>query len=131
MIFDVFHGHLVPKIDKVFEENKLLKVLVLNNCTNRLQFLDLHANKALKDHLRANFQKWYVQKVSKQPQKSRIQKMSQAKWCVSAYDSLSSNPQLGINSFKEVGIIAAIENPSAFAEVHCEDDEDTFECLDS
>ena len=76
MIFDVFHEHLVPKSDEVLEKKKLLKVQVPSNCTVRLQILDLSANKALKDHLRANFRQWYAQKVSKQLQKVRIQKMS-------------------------------------------------------
>ena len=36
-----------------------------------------------------------------------------------------------VQKYLKSGIIAVIENPSALAEVECEDDEDPFEYLDS
>ena len=135
VIFDVFRGHLLPEVDEVLEENKLLKVVVPSNCTDRLQPLDLSANKALKDQLRSSFQQWYAQQVSKQLQQGKnledvnvdmrlsVVKELQAKWMVSAYDYLHANPQIGINGFKEAGIVAAIEDPDSIA---VSADEDPF-----
>ena len=51
----VFRGHLVPEVDKVLEENRIMKIIVPSNCTDRLQPLDLSVNKALKDQLRSSF----------------------------------------------------------------------------
>ena len=65
-----------------------------------------------------------------------VLKELQAKWIVSTYDYLSANPQIGINGFKEAGIVAVIEDPSSietripldkveedpFADVESEDD---------
>ena len=141
VIFDVFRGHLVPEVDEVLEENKLLKVVVPSNCTDRLQPLDLSANKALKDQLRASFRQWYAQEVSKQLQEGKnpedisvdmrlsVLKELQAKWLVSAYDYLCANPLIGINGFKNAGIVDAIENFSSGTAT--ERDEDPFTAIDS
>ena len=51
-----------------------------------------------------------------------VVKELQAKWIVSAYDYLCSNPQIGINGFKEAGIVAAIETPHS--------DQDPFDDLE-
>ena len=75
MIFDVFRGHLVPEIDEILEENKLLKVLVPSNCTDRLQPLDLSANKALKT-LEQTFGSGMHKKCPSNYSKTRIQKLS-------------------------------------------------------
>ena len=64
-------GHLVPEVDQLLEENRLLKVVVPSNCTDRLQPLDLSANKALKDQLRSSFRQWYAQEVPKQVQQGK------------------------------------------------------------
>ena len=134
VIFDVFRGHLVPEVDEVLEENRIMKIIVPSNCTDRLQPLDLSVNKALKDQLLSSFRKWYAEQVSLQLQKGKnvedvsvdmrlsVVKELQAKWIVSAYDYLCSNPQIGINGFKEVGIVAAIETPHS--------DQDPFDDLE-
>ena len=145
VIYDVFRGHIAPEVDELFEENKLLKVTVPSNCTDRLQPLDLSANKAVKDHLRSAFQKWYANEVTKQllqgksPEDVRVDmrlpvlKELQAKWIVSTYNYLSANPQIGVNGFKEAGIVTAIEDPSSI-ETRIpldKDEEDPFADLES
>ena len=55
-----------------------------------------------------------------------VVKELQAKWMVSAYDYLHANPQIGINGFKEAGIVAAIEDPDSIA---VSADEDPFSDL--
>ena len=44
-----------------------------------------------------------------------------AKWIVSAYNYLCSNPQIGINGLKEAGIVAAIEALDSVTQ-ECEQD---------
>ena len=61
-----------------------------------------------------------------------VLKELQAKWMVSAYDYLRANPQIGMNGFKEAGIVAAIEDPSVIAVVRgLGSDEDPFADLES
>ena len=61
-----------------------------------------------------------------------ILKELQAKWMVSAYDYLCAIPQLGMNGFKEAGIVVAIEDPDAIAvREKIEGGEDPFTNLES
>ena len=144
VIFDVFRGHRVEDVETVLEDNKLLSVLVPSNCTDLLQPLDLSTNKAMKDHLRANFQTWYAEQVTSQLQQGKkaeevkvdmrlsILKEMQAKWIVSAFDYLRSHPEIGINGFKAAGIVKAIEEPESLVQGNDrEEDEDPFADLDS
>lgn len=43
-----------------------LLFIVPPNCTDRLQPLDISVNKAVKEHLRKQFNNWYSSQVSKQ-----------------------------------------------------------------
>ena len=144
VIFDVFCGHRVEDVETVLEDNKLLSVLVPSNCTDLLQPLDLSTNKAVKDHLRANFQTWYAEQVTSQLQQGKkaeevkvdmrlsILKEMQAKWIVSAFDYLRSHPEIGINGFKTAGIVKAIEEPESLVLSNDkEEDEDPFADSDS
>ena len=144
VIFDVFRGHRVEDVETVLEDNKLLSVLVPSNCTDLLQPLDLSTNKAMKDHLRANFQTCYAEQVTSQLQQGKkaeevkvdmrlsILKEMQAKWIVSAFDYLRSHPEIGINGFKAAGIVKAIEEPESLVLGNDrEEDEDPFADLDS
>ena len=59
VIFDSFKGHQGEEMKSLLLKNNILSVVVLSNCTDHLQPLDLSVNKALKDHLRRSFQTWY------------------------------------------------------------------------
>ena len=71
MILDVFRGHLLPEVDEALEENRIMKIVVPSNCTDRLQPLDLSVNKALKDQLQSSFRKWYAEQVAMQLQQGK------------------------------------------------------------
>ena len=45
VLFDVFKGQCTSKVLKKLEDNNILYVTVPNNCTDRLQPLDLSVNK--------------------------------------------------------------------------------------
>ena len=75
-------------------------VLVLNNCTDKLQPLDLSVNKPAKDYLRKQFHTWYAAKVKDQLEsgknsdevcvdvKMTVIKEVGAHWFISLYDYL-------------------------------------------
>ena len=54
-LFDVFKGQCTAQVMKIFEENNILFVTIPNNCTDRLQPLDLSVNKPAKDFVRTKF----------------------------------------------------------------------------
>jgi len=58
-IYDEFKGQLTPAIFSLLETNNIMVVKVPENCTDRLQAMDLSVNKALKEFLRKIFQIWY------------------------------------------------------------------------
>jgi len=66
MLFDVFKGQYISKVRKLLEDNNILYVTVLGNCTDRLQPLDLSVNKPAKGFLRSKFREWYGNKICKQ-----------------------------------------------------------------
>ena len=68
-LFDVFKGQCTSQVLKILEENSILFVTIPNNCTDRLQPLDLSVNKPAKDFVRARFQDWYGDKICKQLEK--------------------------------------------------------------
>jgi len=47
----------------VLRDNNILMALVPTNCTDRLQPLDVSANKSVKEFLGGKFHKWYAGKV--------------------------------------------------------------------
>ena len=72
-------------------------------------------NKAAKDYLRGQFREWYALQVCSQikgetdtkPVDLRLSiiKPLSAKWIVSMYEYIKSNPALVSNGFKEAGIV--------------------------
>ena len=59
VLFDVFKGQCTSKVLKMLKDDDILYVTVPNNCTDRLQPLDLSVNKLAKDFLQERFQQWY------------------------------------------------------------------------
>ena len=51
---------------KLLDDNHILYITVPNNCTDRLQPLDVSVNKPAKDFLRAKFQEWYGLEICQQ-----------------------------------------------------------------
>ena len=54
VLFDVFKGQCTSKVLKKLEDNNILYVTMPNNCTDRLQPLDLSVNKPQKASYGAN-----------------------------------------------------------------------------
>ena len=121
VVYDAFRGHSGDEVQILLTENHLINAKVPSNCTRQLHPLDLIVNKAVKDKLRWSFTAWYAHQV-KIPIESRqaiedvrvdsklsIMKELEAKWIVSTYDYLKSNPSIVTNGFKAAGIIDAIE----------------------
>ena len=121
MIFDVFKGRMCDSVHTLLESNKILQVLVPNNCTDLLQPLDLSVNKPFKDTLRSKFSEWYAHEVSKQLEAGKqveevqvemrmsVMKELSSRWFISAYDHIRSNPDIVKNGFKKAGITEALE----------------------
>ena len=93
-----------------------------SNCTDLLQPIDLSVNKPFKDYLRAKFQSWYSEKVATQLEAGRtpkevlvdtkmsIMKEISVKWMISAFDYVSSHPEIIRNGFKEAGIVNVLKD---------------------
>jgi len=73
VLFDVFKGQCTPQVLKLLEDNHTLYVTIPNNCTDRLQPLDLSVNK---DFLRAKFQEWYGMQICQQMEKGMIEEVN-------------------------------------------------------
>ena len=121
VIYDAFRGHNGEELHTLLSENHLISVRVPNNCTDRLQPLDLSVNKAVKDRFRQSFTDWYACQAKLQIESGKniedlrvdtrlsIMKELEAIWIVSAYDYLRSNPSISINGFRAAGILDAME----------------------
>ena len=115
MIFDNFKGQCTEEFLKFLDSNNIDVILILPNCTDRLQLLDLSINKAAKEFLRKQFHKWYAkqvctkleQKDKKQPVDIRISvvKPLGAQWMVHLYNHLKSKPDIIRNGFVAVGLL--------------------------
>ena len=68
VICDRFRAQCTSAILTLLEDKKVRVAIVPANCTDRLQPLDVSVNKAVKDHLRKQFQDWYSDQVCKQLQ---------------------------------------------------------------
>ena len=112
-LFDVFKGQCTARVMKILEENNILYVTIPNNCTDRLQPLDLSVNKPAKDFVRTKFREWYGGKVCKQLEEGvneevdmRMSNMKPltAHWMMDLHHHLASRPSIIINGFKAAGI---------------------------
>ena len=108
VLFDVFKGQCTPRVLKLLEDNHILYVTLPNNCTDRLQPLNLSVNKPAKDFLRAKFQEWYGTQICQQMEKGMteevdlrmsIMKPITAQWMIDLHAHISSHPSIIINGF--------------------------------
>ena len=113
VIFDCFKGQCTERVMELLEKNNVSLVVVLPNCTDRLQPLDLSVNKAAKEHMRGKFQEWYANLVKQQLDKNDIEppdlrlarmKPLGAQWIISTYEYLKSKPDIIKNGFHAAGI---------------------------
>ena len=114
LIFDNFKAQCTTSVLSLLDQYRINVALILPNCTDRLQPLDLSINKTAKDFLQGQFREWYALQVCSQikgetetkPVDLRLSiiKPLCAKWIVSIYEHIKSNPALVSNGFKEAGI---------------------------
>ena len=113
VLFDVFKGQCTSEVLKMLEDNNILYVTVPNNCTDRLQPLDLSVNKPAKDFLRERFQQWYGAEICQQldrcvteqvDMRMSVMKPLAAQWVVELHSHLTARPNIIINGFHAAGI---------------------------
>ncbi len=111
----MFKGQCTPAILELLEENHVDIVFVPANGTDRLQPLDISVNKAAKNFMRDQFQRWYAEQIQQQVQDNvknpvdlrlSIVKPLSAKWFVQLSDYLKEHPDIIKNGFRGAGITA-------------------------
>ena len=118
-LFDCFRGQTTPDILSLLEEHSIIAVQVPANCTDRLQPMDISINKPVKDDMKKRFQSWYAAEVQKQLKEVPVDqvkvdvasspiKTKSAHWIISAWQALTSRPEVAINGFKKTGIYDAV-----------------------
>ena len=119
VIYDSFKGQCTPAIFKLLDDNNIDMVIVPANCTDRLQPLDVSVNKAAKNFMRDQFQRWYAEQIQQQVSSNvknpvdlrlSIVKPLSAKWFVQLSDYLKAHPEIIKNGFKGAGITAEYLN---------------------
>ena len=65
VIFDSFKGQTADAFLNTLDKNNILVVEIPQNCTDRLQPLDLAVNKPLKDQMKKQLHYWYAGEVRK------------------------------------------------------------------
>ena len=123
LIMDRFSGQKTDAALSLLEENKIVVVFVPPGTTDKLQPLDLSANKAAKDFLRQCFHHWYADQVKQQLQSDcngsivqvdmRVVVMKElgVKWLTELHDHFTGRPEILVNGFKEAGIVEALQQP--------------------
>ena len=113
VLFDVFKAQCTNKVLKKLEDNNILYVTVPNNCTDRLQPLDLSVNKPAKDFLQSKFQQWYGTEICQQLDKGMTEQVDMwmsvmkplaAQWVIDLHSYLSARPAIIISGFRSAGI---------------------------
>jgi len=104
VILDEFKGQTTARVLNLLLHNNLLYVIVLPNCTDRLQPLDVSVNRAAKQFLRSKFENWYADSIVTQKNTGKeiepvnmrfsIVKLIAAKWMIDLYDYLVAHPQI-------------------------------------
>ena len=113
VLFDVFKAQCTNKVLKKLEDNNILYVTVPNNCTDRLQPLDLSVNKPAKDFLQSKFQQWYGTEICQQLDKGMTEQVDMwmsvmkplaAQWVIDLRSYLSARPAIIVSGFRSAGI---------------------------
>ena len=90
---------LVGSVWRKFLGNNINIIIIPASCTDRLESLDLTANKSVKDFLRRQFWDWFAQQVCSQLDEDRIElidlrlttmKPLGAQWMANAFDYIKS-----------------------------------------
>ena len=97
VLFNHFKGQITKECLQALQRNHIHRVLIPENCTDRLQPMNVAVNKPVKNVMKAKFQKWYADQVAKQlkngegiqPVDMRLSIMKQlsAQWLLTMYDS--------------------------------------------
>ena len=74
-IIDCFKGQTTPRILSLLRENDIIPLIVLANCTEKLQPIDVSINKPIKYQMRTRFQSWYLDEVQRQLKEMLINKV--------------------------------------------------------
>ena len=112
--FDRFWGQCTEAVLKLLEQNNILIAVVLANCTDRLQPLDVSVNKAVKEFLCAKFQSWYSDQICKKVSEGgadnlvdvrmSVVKPLGAHWLIELYEHMKSKPEIIVSGFRGSGI---------------------------
>ena len=86
------------------DQNNINVVLILPNCTDHLQPLDISVNKAVKDKLCGLFQPWYAGEIYSRHKEQKQQeyvdlrmsvvKPLSATWMISTFNYIASKPEI-------------------------------------
>ena len=112
ILFDNFKAQCTSPLLQTLDDNNIVVLLIPPNCTDRLQPLDISVNKAAKEFMRREFQKWYAQQVCDQLQANRevtsidlrlsVVKPLGARWLICLYDYFKENPDIIRNGFQYI-----------------------------
>ena len=121
-LVDHFKGQTTEECLQVLERNHIHHVLIPENCTDRLQPMNVAVNKPVKNVMKAKFQKWYADQVAKQlkngegiqPVDMRLSIMKQlsAQWLLSMYDSFKVRWDVWQHGFECTGITDCLKRQS-------------------
>ena len=119
VLFDHFKGQTTEECLKFLEDHQIHHVLIPENCTDRLQPLDVAVNKPVKDFLKEKFQKWYAEQVMSQLKDNKgtqpidmrlsIMKPLSAQWLLSMFDHFKQRPDISRHGFDASGITGCLK----------------------
>ena len=116
LLFDNFNGQCTETLLKMIDDKNINTVIILANCMDRLQPLDLCVNKAVKTFLRKEVQDWYTKEVFTQIEEGCVEmvdlclstlKPLGAQWMVEVFNYFKTNTGIDIiiNGYKSASIL--------------------------